>query len=168
MRNSKRVQTSQFAEDVTHQAGWMYADLFLALMVIFLATISFVPKLTAGPATGNAKQTQTVSLKSVNFDQGMANLYNGFDLPKLRADIADFKKKSKLSDSAQIIYVQVIGGYAKTEKASVGTLAAINFSVELKKQAADLFDGAAIKLDTSNAIPSGSVALRMTFAAKSY
>ncbi len=144
----------------------MYADLFLALMVIFLATISFVPKLSAGPATGNAKVQQAVALKSVNFDQGMANLYNGFNLEQLRADIEAFKKKNKLSESADIIYVQVIGGYTKGEKASVGTLAAIDFSVKLKNQAADLFDGAAIKLDTSNAIPSGSVALRMTFAAR--
>ncbi len=163
---SKRDQTSEFAEDVTHQAGWMYADLFLALMVIFLATISFVPKLSGGPATGNSKVQQSVSLKSVNFDQGMANLYNGFNLEQLRADIDDFKKKNKLAEDADIIYVQVIGGYTKGEKASVGTLAAIDFSVKLKNQAADLFDGAAIKLDTSNAIPSGSVALRMTFAAR--
>jgi hypothetical protein len=163
---SKRSQSSEFAEDVTHQAGWMYADLFLALMVIFLATISFVPKLSGGPATGNAKVQQAVSLKSVNFDQGMANLYNGFNLEQLRADIADFKKKNKLAENADIIYVQVIGGYTKGEKASVGTLAAIDFSVKLKNQAADLFDGAAIKLDTSSAIPSGSVALRMTFAAR--
>ena len=163
---SKRSQSSEFAEDVTHQAGWMYADLFLALMVIFLATISFVPKLSGGPASGNSQIQQSVSLKSVNFDQGMANLYNGFNLEQLRADIADFKKKNKLSDTADIIYVQVIGGYTKGEKASVGTLAAIDFSVKLKNQAADLFDGAAIKLDTSSAIPSGSVALRMTFAAR--
>ena len=165
---SKRVATSQFAEDVTHQAGWMYADLFLALMVIFLATISFVPKLTGGPDSGSSKASQTVSLRSVNFDQGMAKLYNGFDLPQLRADIEEFKKKSKLAESADIIYVQVIGGYAKSEKASVGTLSALKFSVELKKQASDLFNGAAIKLDTSSSIPSGSVALRMTFAAKTF
>ena len=165
---SKRSQSSDFAEDVTHQAGWMYADLFLALMVIFLATISFVPKFTAGPASGNSKAAQTVALKSVNFDQGMANLYNGFDLPQLRADIATFKEKAKLAESAEIIYVQVIGGYAKTEKASVGTLAAIKFSVDLKNQAGDLFDGAAMKLDTSSSIPSGSVALRMTFASQTY
>jgi Acetyltransferase (GNAT) domain len=30
-------------------AGWMYADLFLALMVIFLATISFVPAQQSSP-----------------------------------------------------------------------------------------------------------------------
>ena len=39
-----RRQVATELEDVTHLAGWMYADLLLALMVIFLATISFVPK----------------------------------------------------------------------------------------------------------------------------
>ena len=41
-----RARGSEFAEDATEQAGWMYADLFLGLMVIFLATISFVPTIT--------------------------------------------------------------------------------------------------------------------------
>ena len=35
--------TPEEPEDASHLAGWMYADLLLALMVIFLATISFVP-----------------------------------------------------------------------------------------------------------------------------
>ena len=38
----KRQEEGQ-AEDATLLAGWMYADLLLGLMVIFLATISFVP-----------------------------------------------------------------------------------------------------------------------------
>ena len=161
---SKRVQRSQFAEDVTHQAGWMYADLFLALMVIFLATISFVPKFSGGAATGNSSISQTVYIKSLNFDQGLAKLYNSFDIKTLRSDITAFKTAQKIDPNSEIIYVQVVGGYSAKGKSDVGTLAAINFSVEMKKQAADLFDTAAIKLDTSNAIPSGTVALRMTFA----
>lgn len=165
MRNSRAVR-SQFAEDVTHQAGWMYADLFLALMVIFLATISFVPKYSGGAATGFSSTSQSVFVKSLNFDQGMAQIYNGFDIKKLRADIELFKKSQKINQDSEIIYVQVIGGYAQGQNASVGTLAAINFSVEMKKQAGDLFNNSAIKLDTSKAIPSGSVATRMTFAPK--
>lgn len=161
---SKRKRQSQFAEDVTHQAGWMYADLFLALMVIFLATISFVPKYSGGAATGNSNASQSVYVRALNFDQGMAKLYNSFDVKTLRADIEAFKKAQKIDLASEIIYVQVIGGYSVNEKSEVGTLAAINFSVEMKKQAADLFDTAAIKLDTNNSIPSGSVALRMTFA----
>lgn len=38
----RRVEEIE-AEDATLLAGWMYADLLLGLMVIFLATISFVP-----------------------------------------------------------------------------------------------------------------------------
>jgi len=42
-----RTKNSKFddAEDLTGLAGWMYTDLLLALMVIFLATISFVPQI---------------------------------------------------------------------------------------------------------------------------
>jgi hypothetical protein len=144
----------------------MYADLFLALMVIFLATISFVPSLSGGGGGGAAAAPQSVVVKSLNFEQGMAQLYEGFDLKRLRLDIEKFKKDNKVSENSEIIYVQVIGGYAKNENPSVGTLAAINFSVEMKKQAADLFSTSAFKLDTSKGIPSGSVALRMTFAPK--
>jgi predicted secreted hydrolase len=165
MRNRRAFQTHAI-EDATSQAGWMYADLFLALMVIFLATISFIPELSGSNGSGAAATPQSVVVKSLNFDQGMAQLYEGFDLVRLRADIENFKKKLKLNNDAEVIYVQVIGGYAKNENPSVGTLAAINYSVEMKKQAADLFGAAAIKLDTSKGIPSGSVALRITFAPK--
>ena len=47
-----RMQDSEIQEheeDLLGLAGWMYADLFLALMVIFLATISFVPALVHNP-----------------------------------------------------------------------------------------------------------------------
>ena len=163
---SRRIRQTQFAEDVTHQAGWMYADLFLALMVIFLATISFIPEFSGGAATGNSNVSQSIYVKALNFDQGMAKLYNSFDAKTLRADIEAFKKAHEIDLSSEIIYVQVIGGYSAKDKSEVGTLAAINFSVEMKKQAADLFDSAAIKLDTNKSLPSGSVALRMTFASR--
>jgi len=42
-----RTRSNRFndADDLTGLAGWMYTDLLLALMVIFLATISFVPQI---------------------------------------------------------------------------------------------------------------------------
>ena len=38
-----RIVKAHEEEDATEQAGWLFADSFLALMIIFLATISFVP-----------------------------------------------------------------------------------------------------------------------------
>ncbi|MFM1974690.1 MAG: hypothetical protein RL524_677 [Actinomycetota bacterium] len=42
----RKVRHRRVEEDATHQGGWLFADSFLALMVIFLATIS---KLRQGP-----------------------------------------------------------------------------------------------------------------------
>ena len=47
-------------EDTTAQAGWMYADLFLALMVVFLATISFVPTFNGNSNLVNKNQGSTL------------------------------------------------------------------------------------------------------------
>jgi hypothetical protein len=163
---SKRDSSSRFAEDVTHQAGWMYADLFLALMVIFLATISFVPNTRTAPP-GNTPETPQVSLNSINMTSGMADLYAKFDAEQMKADIEKFKKSEGMSADSEAIYVQIIGGYdGAAEKINSATVTAINFSVDMKAQLPEIFNQAAFKIDVSDAIPSKSVAVRITFAPK--
>ena len=39
--------------DATSQAGWLYTDLLLGLMVVFLATISFIPAYVGNVDTQN-------------------------------------------------------------------------------------------------------------------
>jgi len=54
--------------DASHLAGWMYADLLLALMVIFLATISFVPNFAN---SSSAVPTQIKQISSgYNYNRG--------------------------------------------------------------------------------------------------
>jgi hypothetical protein len=150
---------SGMGEDVTEKAGWMYADLFLALMVIFLATISFVPNTRTAPP-GNTPETPQVSLNSINMTSGMADLYTKFDPEQLKTDIEKFKKTEGMSADSEAIYVQIIGGYDGT------TVTAINFSVDMKAQLPEIFNQAAFKIDVSDTIPSKSVAVRITFAPK--
>ena len=158
---------SEAGEDVTDKAGWMYADLFLALMVIFLATISFVPELTNLPGTSTGAKVQSIQLKNVNYSAGLVTEYQVFSLPTIQGDVAAFKKDQGLKADDEIIYVQIIGGYdPKKEKASAGTVAAIGFSVKLRDKGGALFSNSAVSISTSDQIPSGSVALRMTFAKK--
>lgn len=159
---------SELGEDVTEKAGWMYADLFLALMVIFLATISFVPnERVAPPASGNSQATPQVSLNSINMTSGMADLYTKFDPIKMKSDIEEFKKKEGMSANSEAIYVQIIGGYdGAAEKINAATVTAINFSVDMKADLPEIFGQAAFKIDVSEAIPSKSVAIRITFAPK--
>ena len=159
---------SGMGEDVTEKAGWMYADLFLALMVIFLATISFVPNnRVAPPTTGATSATPQVSLNSINMTSGMANLYAKFDPVKMKSDIETFKKTNAMPSDSEAIYVQIIGGYdPAVEKINAATVTAINFSVDMKAQLPEIFDQAAFKIDVSEKIPSKEVAIRITFAPK--
>lgn len=166
MRRSS-APVSGMGEDVTEKAGWMYADLFLALMVIFLATISFVPNTRTAPPSGNTQATPQVSLNSINTTTGMADLYTTFDPERIKADIENFKKTNSTPADSEAIYVQIIGGYDPAiEKINAATVTAINFSVDMKAQLPEIFGQAAFKIDVSDTIPSKSVAIRITFAPK--
>jgi hypothetical protein len=166
MRRSS-APASGLGEDVTEKAGWMYADLFLALMVIFLATISFVPNTRTAPPSGNSAQTPQVSLNSINMTSGMADLYTKFDPVQMKTDIDTFKKTEGMSADSEAIYVQIIGGYdGSAEKINSATVTAIDFSVDMKAQLPEIFGQAAFKIDVSDTIPSKSVAVRITFAPK--
>ena len=161
MPRNIRSTATQVGEDVTDKAGWMYADLFLALMVIFLATISFVPEFRQAPTSnveGTSVATSTMT-KGANFQ------YSGFDPEKLKADIEKYRKENNLSSISKIIYVQITGGYdSAKQNVNAGTVTAISFSVNMKKVLPEIFNSADFKIDTSGDLNPNSVALRIVFA----
>lgn len=184
--------TSEIAEENTaDQAGWMYADLLLALMVIFLATISFVPQfldtyVPSGSGVGNSSQqgsggmgigdgsagTGTSSRPSsgipdadYTFDQGLALFYEDFDLNTFVADVENFRLQENLGENFEIVFAQITGGYdAKTESAEKGTLRAIAFSIKLKESNLDYLNNTSTSIRTSPEVPSNKVLVRFTFA----
>ena len=153
------------SEDASPLAGWMYADLLLALMVIFLATISFVPNLS------NSSSSVTTQIKQIssgyNYNRGLSLVYNGFDSKLIADDIASFKVKEGLPEDAEIIYAQILGGFElKTESADDGKLRALEFSIKLSKDNPQLFADAATNLGTNLVLKPNEIALRLTFVAK--
>ena len=161
----RSAQPEELDDDLTPQAGWMYADLFLALMVIFLATISFVPQLS-----NNASKfrTATVQPKSAyNYDKGLSLVYDKFDLTQISADIDKFEKTENLPAETDVIYAQIVGGYdSKSESAQKGTLRALAFSFLMNSSNTPLFMNAATNLSASDQIKPNQILLRLTFAAK--
>ena len=163
MSRQVRSTATSVGEDVTDKAGWMYADLFLALMVVFLATISFVPDLRSAPTSGSSAEGTAVASATMN--QGGKLQYSVFDAEKLKIDIEAYKKANGLSTSSNIVYVQTIGGYdPATQKINDGTVTAVNFSSQMKNALPQYFTQTAFKIATDSGLPRNTVAIRFVFA----
>lgn len=186
-----RLDSHVEEENAADQAGWMYADLLLALMVIFLATISFVPQYLdtftpSGSQVGNSSQqgsggmgigddkagTGTNSRPSngvpdadYTFDEGLALYYEDFDLNTFVTDIERFRARENLGNDFEIVFAQITGGFDEMrETPEKGTLRAIAFSVKLKDSGLEYLTNTSTAIRTSPDVPSNKVMVRFTFA----
>ena len=145
--------------DTTFLAGWMYADLFLALMVVFLATISFVP---AYLSTANKVNSSYNYVKI--FKEPLIVVYDSFDAKLLQKDIDYFLKTRGLPNTTDVVYAQIIGGYSKdTEDPTVAIQRALRFSQELDASGIPALASVSTTLSSSSTLPPGRVALKLTF-----
>ena len=162
----RKRQVEGEVEDATLLAGWMYADLLLGLMVIFLATISFVP-IDNFVSKSLVKATYKQVDKAFNFNRGLSLVYEKFDAKGLAADIEAFKKREGLDNDAEIIFAQILGGYdPKTEDAQTGRNRALIYSFSLTQDANGLFSKASVTAGGEASLAKDQVALRLTFVAK--
>lgn len=153
-------------EDATLLAGWMYADLLLGLMVIFLATISFVP-IDNFVSKSLVKATYKQVDKAFNFNRGLSLVYDKFDAAALEKDIKAFKNREGLDNNAQIIFAQILGGYdPKSESAETGRNRALIYSFSLTKDANGLFKDASVTAGGDEGLKKDQIALRLTFVSK--
>jgi len=189
----KRLRLDSYVEEenAADQAGWMYADLLLALMVIFLATISFVPQYLdtfspSGSGVGNSSQqgaggmgigdgsagtgsnsrpSSGIPDAEYTFDEGLALYYEDFDLNTFVADIERFRVQENLGEDFEIVFAQITGGYDELrETPEKGTLRAIAFSIKLKESNLDYLTNTSTAIRTSPEVPSNKVMVRFTFA----
>jgi hypothetical protein len=144
----------------------MYADLLLGLMVIFLATISFVP-IDNFVSKSLVKATYKQVDKAFNFNRGLSLVYEKFDAKGLEQDIEAFKKREGLDNDAEIIFAQILGGYdPKTEDAQTGRNRALIYSFSLTQDANGLFNNASVTAGGESSLTKDQVALRLTFVSK--
>lgn len=157
----KRIRIEE--EDATSQAGWLFADSFLALMVIFLATISFVPALTSGVVMGSGSVGKVAGS---NYIKGLVLTYDKFDAETIQRDIAAYIKNEKLSPTSEVLYARIVGGYGAGETVDQGKIRAIAVSVQLKKLNLAYFENTSIDLSANNKIGKDTFILRLTLAPK--
>jgi len=163
----RRIYVDPIEEDLTGQAGWMYTDLMLALMVIFLATISFVPLYTGNSNSAANPKNPDYSYSKI-FDESMNTLYESFSESQIKSDIARFKLSKGLPADSDIVYAQYVGGYsAGFEKPSAAIARALAFSQKLDSANHDLIASAATTLSSSNVLKANQVIVRFTFATPS-
>ena len=161
MRRSKEHRHYE-EEDATSMGGWLFADSFLALMVIFLATISFVPAL--GGSVNNASNVGSVGGK--NYVKGLNLVYQDFDAAVIAADIAAYEKKEGLSGNSTVAFARIVGGFDSTSETSEqGRFRAILFAAKLKKSMMPAFENTKIDLSSNSQIKKDMVVLRLTLNA---
>ena len=157
----RKAKAKDREEDVLGLAGWMYADLFLALMVIFLATISFVPALIHNPVL--TPQATKASANNADHFKALSLTYDSLDISLIESDVYDFQLKEGLLQGSPVIYGQFLGGYYPNESPDKGAFRALVFSSKLQSAKSGIFKKMAVNLDSTNKLRGDQVAMIFTF-----
>jgi hypothetical protein len=158
----KRPAPARKKEDVTFLAGWMYADLFLAMMVVFLATVSFIPQYL-----GNLERGATNSAYSYTqiYKEPMVVIYEGFNGDQIANDIRAYIADKRLSKDAEIVYAQIVGSYNKaTETPADAIIRAQQFSSKMDTSNIALLHHASTTFSSTTSVPANRVVVKFTFA----
>ena len=148
-------------EDASHQAGWMFADLLLALMVIFLAAQSFVPHQASLP------QFEGLLGDSVAVNGKVALLKTSITLTSLDEttlinDLQNYGAIAHLPVDYTISSMVIAGGFnPKTESSDRGTATALQYAAGIASYNLPYFKNSATLLAASSQVPDGAVLLNI-------
>lgn len=140
------------------QSGWVFADLLIALSVIFLATISFVPAVSSG---GNERNSDTQIANQIR-SQGFSKIYERIQVEKLIEDLADFRRTQGIPESVPLLHLQFV---AASQSDDVGSdiLPALEFSIALKKSDAWAENAATMGLSANKRLKKGQILVKAVF-----
>ena len=140
------------------QSGWVFADLLIALSVIFLATISFVPAITSG-GSGLTSDAQVVSKVR---SQGFSKIYDRVDVEQLARDLAEFRKNEVLSESVPLMHLHFVASTRSSDTES-DVLRALRFSIAIRESQSWTEMSATTSLSTSESLDEGQILVRAVF-----
>lgn len=154
----REKQLEEELEDITGQTGWMYTDLFVGLMVIFLATISFIPE--------NAKfvDPRAVQTYTEIFPTPLANKYFSYNYKDIRSNIDSFVKKEGFSGFESVARVQIVVSYNPSSESTGDAIAkAAEISTRLQKDDPTLFAHSVTQLKANPDTTANYFVLEFTF-----
>ena len=120
-------------------------------MVIFLATITFVPDLK------NVEDTTKTYSKSLTLT------YKGYNSALIQSDIIKFLDKENLPRSSKVTFGRLIGGAPTSQNIDNGYLLALKFSIDLQRDQVLYFLDTRFDIKSSNLVPDKSVTMQLTF-----
>jgi hypothetical protein len=135
-------------------------------MVIFLATISFIPIDSLSNQTLAKTQNKQVD-SGYNYNKGLSLVYTKFDLKAIKSDIQKFIIKEDLGPNSQIIFAQILGGFdSRNESADVGRNRALIYSFKLQNDPDATFSGASMSVAGTTLLKPNEFALRVSLVSK--
>ena len=165
MNSSQLIKPEE--DDLSGLAGWMYTDLLVGLMVIFLATITFVPDGNVFKNSSAESSQNTVYSYSRVVKDPLSLLIENEQLPDIPKIIKDFLEQKKLDLDSNVVYVQIVGSYnEKLETPEQAVSRALSISQKLEKSYPDLIKTASTTFSRTTSIPTNQVVLRFVFAEK--
>jgi len=148
-------------EDASHQAGWMFADLLLALMVIFLAAQSFVPKEASLPQFEGLLSNKT-SLNGTTSPLKTSITLTSIDESALIIALQNYGAIQHLPAAYTISRMVIAGGFnPKTESSDRGTATALQYAAAIGSFNLPYFKNSATLLAASSEVPDGAAILNI-------
>lgn len=145
-------------EDVTGSAGWMYTDLLVGLMAIFLATITFIPE---GVRLVDPRAVQTYT---EIYPTPLANKYAAYDYAKIKKDIDAFAEQEGFLGAESVARVQVVVSYDPSKETTGKAVArASEIANNLRKDGSYRFKEAVVVLQTLSDTGPNYFILEFTF-----
>lgn len=166
MKTSRQRRTTYGQSDITPLAGWVFADLLLALAIIFLTSISFD---TPGDGSGDATKLSDSNISRLKLDgveqlqsEAVTFSYLKFDGARLVADIDRFQQSRGIDSGYRVLYAQIVGGYdPQTEGSERGSMRATKFLIELQQARLPYFAGTGFDITTSQFVATDQILVRI-------
>jgi len=153
------MDQTHLTEDAVSQSGWVFADLLVALSVIFLATISFVP-------TSNSPTRDTpLEPQKIAISDGFIGTYGVNSIQEFIEDLKQYRLEKSLGTGTSVILLQIIGS-EEIQTRDSGILDALRFSVELQNLEIAEFEDTEFSIDTSRLVNPGEITVRAVFGSK--
>ena len=120
-------------------------------MIIFLATISFVPDLK------NVEGTTKI------YTEALTLTYDKYDADKVQADIVNFLNKKNFAVSSKVVFARIVGGAPEVQDETNGYLLALKFSLDLQRDQVLYFQETRFDIQSSKLVANKSVVMQLTF-----